>query len=320
MTKDGLIAIDKPEGLSSAAVVAIVKRKLGVKKVGHTGTLDPFATGLMLCGVNKGTKLSQFFLGNSKRYLAEIALGVETDTQDHTGDIINRCDSLLLNCLSHEKIMATVAKFKGIQMQNPPIYSALKHNGKPLYKLAREGNPLQKPPRKIDIHSIELLNVDKISRTQNLESPYLKSSPLFLTIFVHCSSGTYIRSLAHDIGQQLGCGASLSYLRRTETCGFSIDNAISINQLDKMSQQELLNQIYPMAEAIDFMPLIEANEQMVETIRFGRPFIFNHQLRFTDREETLINFRVVDTNGELVAIVRFDTLLDKYDYCCVFIN
>ncbi|MBF0412208.1 MAG: tRNA pseudouridine(55) synthase TruB [Desulfamplus sp.] len=319
MTQNGIIAIDKPEGISSAAVVAIVKRKLGVKKVGHTGTLDPFATGLMLCGINKGTKLSQFFLGSSKHYLAEVALGIETDTQDYTGQLVNRCDPLVLDSLTHDTIIETVEKLRGIQMQKPPLYSALKHNGKPLYKLAREGKPVQKPSRMIEIHSIEILNIQKESAADLISKPKFLSDAILLTISVHCSSGTYIRTLAHDIGQQLECGGCLSSLRRTKTCGFSIDDAISLSQLEDMSQEETLTRILPMAQSIPFMPVIQADDKMMETIRFGRTFRFQQPLSFADGEN-LTDFKIIDTNGELVAIVEYNRVLDKYYYCCVFIN
>lgn len=364
MTKNGLIAIDKPEGISSAAVVARIKRKLGVKKVGHTGTLDPFATGLMLCGINKGTKLSRFFLGGSKHYIAEVALGIETDTQDYTGQIIDRCNPLLLNTITNEKIIETVVKFKGIQMQKPPVYSALKHNGKPLYQLAREGRPIQKPPRSIEIHSISVHSIRTISKPEFLESDpgylenILTSEPtglsttqclsklkcseyLAITISIHCSSGTYIRSLAHDIGQRLGCGGCLSSLRRTETCGFSIDDAISLSQFEDISKEEAANRIINMAQTIPFMPVIQADDEMMETIRFGRIFrrqlsVLNTLADFSDThtepmplESSNTNYylpssdsylKVIDSTGELAAIVQYDQVLDKYDYCCVFVN
>lgn len=335
MIEDGIIAIDKPEGISSAAVVARVKKKLGLKKVGHTGTLDPFATGLMLCGINKGTRLSQFFLGSSKRYIAEVALGIETDTQDFTGNTIKKCDPAALTALPHETILEVIDKFLGPQMQHPPVYSALKHNGKPLYQLAREGHPVQKPPRKIEIYSIEVQQIQEMSESESL-------STISVTMSVHCSSGTYIRSLAHDIGQRLGCGASLASLRRTETQGFSIDHAIALSKLEQMGQEEVFDRIIPMGETLPFMPAIYADDTLMDKVRFGRPFFleknpFSDSLLLTEPTSSTDAFvpskvsqpsnlnrsrymRVIDRCGQLAAIVQYDIDLDKYDYCCVFAN
>ncbi len=358
--KNGIIAVDKPAGISSAAVVARVKKLLGVRKVGHTGTLDPFATGLMLCGINKGTKLSRFLLASSKSYIADVELGRETDTLDVTGNIVKQFSYRDIDDISHEKIISVIDLFKGVQMQHPPVYSALKHNGKPLYQLAREGHPVQKPPRKIEIHSINIESINKPC----------------ITISVQCSSGTYIRSLAHDMGRELGCGALLSSLRRTETCGFSIDNAVSLAQLEAMSREDALNYVIPMADVLSFMPVIHADTELMTQIKFGRPFIPNnghvkspdttnhenpgscknrdfhiktdnssqaagdHQslstqvflsattLRISsdnDCKDVMIPggnryFRVIDFHGKLAAIVEYDEKFDVYNYCCVFAN
>ncbi|MBF0111805.1 MAG: tRNA pseudouridine(55) synthase TruB [Desulfamplus sp.] len=313
MTISGIIAIDKPSGISSAAVVAKIKRKLGVKKVGHTGTLDPFATGLMLCGVNKGTKLSQFFLGSSKGYVAQIALGVNTDTYDYTGQITDRASFTLLSQITDAQIVKTIQKFKGEQMQTPPIYSALKHNGKPLYQLAREGKPVQKPPRKIEIHSIELQEI-KRGELRELNRFF---DQLSVIVLIDCSSGTYIRSLAYDIGKQLGCGGTLLSLRRVKTCRFSIDDATPLDEFEALSQDEAFSLIIPMNRAISFMPEIKVDDFMVKSIGFGRPFSLC-SLEEKSLSESL--FKVIDKTGELVAIVKYDKALCKYDYCCVFVN
>ncbi|MBF0378161.1 MAG: tRNA pseudouridine(55) synthase TruB [Desulfamplus sp.] len=349
--KDGIIAIDKPEGISSASVVAKIKKKLDIKKVGHTGTLDPFATGLMLCGVNKGTKLSQFFLGSNKSYIAEILLGIETDTQDYTGQVIKRCEPSILNSIDNGKIIEAVEKFKGVQMQTPPVYSALKHNGVPLYKLARLGQAIEKPSRKIEIysiktesiHSIDILQANKIiSGLKCLENKISQSEILdsmLVTISVDCSSGTYIRSLAHDIGKKLGCGACLSSLRRTKTSGFSIDDAIALTAFQEMPQEDAFSRIIPMAEALKFMPVIHADDNMIETVRFGRVFTPNFQPYYhffnsdssTNHTDSMVvknfnatneelYFKVIDSIGRLAAIVKYNANFNKYDYCCVFVN
>ena len=184
--QNGIIAINKPEGISSARAVARVKKALGVKKIGHTGTLDPFATGLLLCTINKATRISQFFLDGHKRYLARVCLGRETDTYDLTGQTVFTASDSVLKALTKQDIEKVVQSFRGVQEQVPPIFSALKHKGQPLYKLARQGIKITKPPRQIEIFSI------KISQ--------LKPPCCDLEIF--CSSGTYIRSIAFDIGRE----------------------------------------------------------------------------------------------------------------------
>ncbi len=183
---DGVLLLDKPEGLSSAGLVSKVKKTLNAKKVGHAGTLDPFATGLMVICLGKATKLSNFFLNDNKTYIAELELGKETDTQDIEGTVINSCTDF---SISEKKLTETINKFVGEQKQIPPVYSALKHKGVPLYKLARSGKPVVKPPRDINVFYINLLQYE--SPTVILE--------------ISCSKGTYIRTLCTDIGKALGC-------------------------------------------------------------------------------------------------------------------
>lgn len=326
LIRDGILAIDKPEGISSAGVVARVKKVIGIRKIGHTGTLDPFATGLMLCGIGKGTKLSRFFLGGAKKYVAELTLGVETDTQDKTGAVVDQAPAHKIDAVTSDQIDTTLNLFQGVQMQRPPAYSALKHQGKPLYQLAREGRPVEKPPRQIEIHAIESIAF----------------SPPRLTFSVHCSSGTYIRTLAHDMGRRLGCGAMLSSLRRTETCGVGIDEALPLDHLEKMSREEVLARMIPMAEAISFMPEIHADESLMAAVRFGRPFCPPSSCRKSgkqlEKEPTMVRheteglsqldktlslsrfFRVLDPKGDLAAVVSLDETGSRYDYCCVLVN
>jgi len=219
MNTDEILLIDKPAGISSAKLVAIVKRRLNAKKVGHAGTLDPFATGLMICCINKGTKLAGTFLHGNKTYQATLRLGIETDTQDLTGQVISECE-----CpeISEERIISAFKSFEGETEQVPPVYSALKHNGVPLYKLARQGTPVEKPARTIHIYQLQ---IDEISLPE-------------IRFTVSCSGGTYIRTLASDIGKILGCGAHLIALRRIECGGFFIDQAVTLEQLETTYQSE----------------------------------------------------------------------------------
>ena len=206
---NGIIIIDKPAGITSAKVVARLKEIVGARKVGHTGTLDPFATGVMICCLNRATRLARFFLSGDKKYKAVLCLGEETDTQDRTGKTISVCKDLEF---SDKEIRDVFKEFEGPVAQMPPVFSSLKHKGTPLYKLARQGKPVQKPARQIVIHYLKISDSD-------LPEIHFE---------VSCSSGTYIRALCADIGKRLGCGGHLKSLRRIESCGFSIDQALDL--------------------------------------------------------------------------------------------
>ena len=209
---NGFINLIKKRGISSNAALQEAKRKLKVKKAGHLGTLDPMAHGVLVLGINRGTKFSSYFLESDKTYKAEITLGVSTDTEDAMGKTI--VESSKKVCAKEVEI--ALKTFIGKSMQVPPSYSALKHKGKPLYKYAREGKPISKPPREVIIYSIK-----------NFE---FKNNICICEI--HCSKGTYIRSIARDLGNMLGVGGHLSDLERLGQGVFNIKNAYTIEQLN----------------------------------------------------------------------------------------
>ncbi|MFW2365678.1 MAG: tRNA pseudouridine(55) synthase TruB [Desulforhopalus sp.] len=216
----GVFLIDKPAGISSFGVVSRMRRILGLKKVGHAGTLDPFATGLLIiCAGRPATKLISRFMEGEKEYLATLLLGEETETLDTEGEITSRIPVGNIPALKIESCLRT---FEGIQMQVPPAYSALKHKGKPLYYYARKGIQITKEPRQIEISIVERID-DGID---------LSGDTAELGIRVVCSKGTYIRTLASDIGKSLGCGAHLKQLRRTKSGCFSVDDSLSWRDLD----------------------------------------------------------------------------------------
>ena len=209
---DGFLLLDKEKGISSNQLVQKVKKSLSLKKVGHLGTLDPMATGLMILAINRATKFSSYFLESDKSYDASIQLGISTDTDDAMGNIISSSD-----IIPNEKdINKSLASFIGQSMQTAPFFSALKHKGKPLYKYAREGEFISKPPREINIFSIE-----------NIICEHNKCS-----FIVHCSKGTYIRSIARDLGDKLNSGGHLSALRRLSQGTFNIKNAMTIENIE----------------------------------------------------------------------------------------
>jgi len=208
---DGVFLVDKPDGLTSFAIVRQIRRLLGIKKVGHAGTLDPFATGLLIvCAGRTATRHIELLMGGRKTYLARLQLGVETSTQDPEGVVTQTNPVPELDAAG---LAACLQQHAGPQMQAPPPYSAAKHKGKPLYFYARKGVLIEKAAKPIEIHRLECLGYDAVSCQ--------------LTLAVECSRGTYIRVLAADIGRSLGCGAHLVGLRRTRSGAFSVDDSLS---------------------------------------------------------------------------------------------
>ncbi len=219
--KEGLLLIDKPSGITSHDVVDVVRRKLKIRKVGHAGTLDPLATGLMVVLVGKATKLFQSFSGLDKKYKATLKLGGVTSTGDKEGRMIEE-NSDYKN-ITVPDIEEAFAKFRGEILQVPPQVSAIRYKGKRLYQLARKGEYVDVPPRKIKIYSLEI---------EDIRIPQID-------FFVHCSKGTYVRKLSCDIGEVLGCGAYILGIRRTQIGGFRLENAVS---LDKVNENHILEQ------------------------------------------------------------------------------
>ena len=298
--KSGIIAVHKPCGISSARVVARVKKFLGVKKVGHTGTLDPFATGLLLCAINKGTRISGFFLGGNKRYLARVCLGVETDTYDLTGKTVFCAQRAVVDNLKTRDIEGVIKSFVGVQDQVPPVFSALKHEGQPLYKLARQGKKIQKPPRRIEIFDIKI---------NHIELPNID-------IDVFCSSGTYIRSLGFDIGRKLGCGAHLSSLCRTQSGNFLLENAIELDALEKLDRTAVEQRIISLSRCLEFMPEVLADKTTARKIKFGQTLLKKEFGNVPEQKDPLI--KVVDDKDNLLAIIYLSEDGREYNYSCVF--
>ena len=302
--KSGILVVHKPEGLSSARVVARVKKILGAKKLGHTGTLDPFATGVLLCAVNKGTRISRFFLGGDKQYRAQIRLGVKTDTYDRTGRIVETASNAVMGQLHPDTVYSVVASFRGVHKQIPPVYSALKHEGQPLYKLARNGIKVEKPARQIEIHEISITKIDL---------------PV-IDVTVDCSSGTYIRSIAHDIGEKLGCGAHLAELCRTRSGSFALDDAVGLDVLETLGRTRAEREIVPLSDCLDFLPRIVMPPELIAKIRHGQKLTVD-EIGEPARESITASdpsVRLVDDNNTLLAVVHLHEKSRIYNYSCVF--
>ncbi len=303
--QSGIIVVDKPPNISSAKVVARVKRLFGAKKAGHTGTLDPFAEGVLVCCINEATRLAQFLLAGTKRYEATLKLGIETDTQDSTGTIT--ATKAVVDC-TEQRIRSTVKKFIGPIDQQPPIFSALKHKGTPLYKLARQGRPVQKPARRIHISKIKILEI---------------KLPL-VHLEVSCSAGTYIRTLCADIGKQLGCGGHLQALKRTQSSGFTIQQALSLSQLEEQSlDREVNGSLISMTEALADMPQCRADQDLIKKIRYGQP-IRKTDIDFGGSSKNLMkqdtHLKIVDGDNALRAVIKYNKNQDNFSYACVFQN
>lgn len=299
----GLIIIDKPKDISSAGVVRFVKKTLKVDKVGHAGTLDPFAEGVLICCLNQATRIAGFMLNGEKKYAAILKLGEETNTQDFTGTIVSTGEP---HDFPPHAIQDAFNNFIGPIEQLPPVYSALKHKGVPLYKLARCGKPIQKPPRRVRIFNI---TINKIALP-------------FVYFEVTCSAGTYIRTLCADVGKYLGCGGHLAALKRIESSGFTLDQAISLPEIEKLKDSvKLSKQIINMADALPGMPQFKAGKQLVEKVRHGRTISARDLDSANGVGSTYIpgsDIKIIDQVGNLIAILNYSKVGHRLKYRCVF--
>lgn len=244
---NGVVIIDKPQGKTSHDVVAMLRKAFKTRRVGHTGTLDPMATGVLPICIGNATRAADMIINAGKRYTAELILGERTDTLDISGTVLEKCD---VN-VNEDEIRRVIESFIGEQEQIPPMYSAIKKDGKKLYELARDGIEIEREPRRINISAIKILDISSEK----------------VTIDVSCSKGTYIRSLCDDIGQRLGCGAVMSALRRTESAGFSLNRAYTIEEIEACSEPSKL--LMPTDSLFSDLPEIHLNEKQERSIVNG---------------------------------------------------
>jgi tRNA pseudouridine55 synthase len=246
----GILLIDKPAGLTSFGVVRQVRRILGVRKIGHLGTLDPFATGLLPLCLGEATKLVPFLMPEAKTYRAQVKLGEATDTQDLTGAVVAR--SAILP--TPAEVREAAARFVGEIEQVPPMYSALHHQGRRLYELARRGEVVDLKPRRVTIYRLEVA----------------EAAGAEVTMTVECSAGTYIRTLAADLGAALGCGAHLKALRRLAVGSFKVDAALTPEALEGAAPEEVRSRIIPPAECLPGLRPVHVGSLEAEDLRQGR--------------------------------------------------
>ncbi len=287
---DGIINVYKEAGFTSHDVVAKLRGILGQKKIGHTGTLDPMATGVLPVCCGKATKVCELLADKDKTYQAVCRLGIVTDTQDMTGNVLE--ESSVKN-ITKENVTAAVESFLGESMQIPPMYSALKVNGKKLYELAREGKTVERKPRPITIHKIQILQIDIEDQTFSIE--------------VTCSKGTYIRTLCHDIGQKLGTGAAMQSLVRTRVGTFAIEDAMTLGELENLYQEDE-KAFYERVASVDSLfenyPHLQIQKAYAKKLSNGN-ILKKSQFETTDEMITEgQNCLVYDENGAFKAVYR----------------
>ena len=308
---DGILNINKPRGQTSFRVVSAIKRLTGERRVGHAGTLDPAATGVLPVCLGQGTRVIEFLMDSTKAYRAEIELGVTTDTYDADGKITQRDDP---EGIYREQLDSALSSFRGAIDQVPPIYSAVKHNGTPLYKLARAGITVEQKSRPVTIYSLEILD---------WQSPVA-------TMEVVCSKGTYIRSLAHDLGQVLGCGAHLKSLIRLRCGLFNIRDAVTIPQLEHAFRYGYWQHfVYPIDSVLLHWTAMVISDDARQDIRNGRPLVLkdnsynrisNYLTKPVPEPSSSKNYcRVYALDGRFLGVLRYDSEKEQWQPEKVFL-
>ncbi len=275
---EGILNIDKPLGLTSHDIVYRVRKTTGQKKVGHAGTLDPLATGVLLVCLGQATRVSEYLMEGEKVYRARVRLGVTTSTYDAEGEVTSQSEVQV----SQAEVQAVLAEFTGTLQQVPPMYSAVKMDGRPLYQAARRGRQVDAPPRSVEVFSID----------------WVEWAPPEIEIDIRCGKGTYIRSLAHDLGQRLGCGAYLAGLVRRSSGPFHLDHALQLRDLQPIVRSGRLEQVlHPLDTALTSFPAVAVDALTATRILSGGTV----ELPTTLHSEMC---RAYDTDGRLIALLR----------------
>jgi tRNA pseudouridine55 synthase len=292
----GILNVDKPPGVTSHDVVDAVRRVAGQRKVGHAGTLDPMATGVLLLCLGQATRVSEYLMAGRKRYRATIVLGMTTDTYDADGEVVSRGGR---TDFSQKEIEDALAGFVGRIEQVPPMYSAIKQGGQPLYKLARQGKTVERAPRPVEVDEIEVLDW---------------TSPT-LIVEVTCSPGTYIRSLAHDLGQQLGSGAYLAALVRLRSGRFGLQDAVSLGRLEEVFEHGQEEEVLlALDEALLDLPALVVGEEQARRIVQGRAVPGAPPVA----EDSDALCRAYSLEGDFLAILTYDASAERWQPKKVF--
>jgi len=290
----GVLVIDKPVGLTSHDIVQVVRKGTGIRRAGHTGTLDPRASGVLVVLIGPAVRLSEYVSASDKRYQAIVRLGSSTDTYDAEGEVTQTASP---DEISEEMFENALVNFIGEIEQVPPPYSAVKVKGRKAYEMARKGEEVELEPRIIQVHNLELL----------------EWAPPEAVIDVYCSSGTYVRSLANDLGNVLGCGAHLIGLRRTKSGRFTLRDSVPLNKLrDAFTDGSWYQYLIPAAEALSDWPSIELNPELVDAIRHG------HRIPVTEKLGDLVCG--ISELGELIALLEYDPEKEEWQPKKVFFS
>jgi tRNA pseudouridine55 synthase len=285
----GIFLLDKPQGVSSNDIMQKVKRIFQANKAGHTGALDPLATGMLPICLGEATKFSQFLLDSDKRYLVTAKLGERTDTSDADGQVVEKRE---VN-VSEAEILNALEAFRGKILQVPTMFSALKHNGKPLYEYARAGITVEREARPITIFELKFIAY---------ESP-------FLTLEVHCSKGTYIRTLIDDLGEKLHCGAHVTMLRRLKVADYPADKMLNFDDLQKIAENAPLatldSLLLPLDSAVARLPKLNLDQQQTISVKFGQ------RVKFANDQQIYGQVRLFDNEGDFIGVaeIRSDNVI-----------
>jgi len=289
----GVLVVDKPVGLSSHDVVQIIRNGTKIRRAGHTGTLDPRASGVLVVLLGPAVRLSEYVSASEKRYQAVIELGITTDTYDLEGQVTRRSPV----DITYEEFEQALQSFVGEFEQKPPAYSAIKVKGEKAYEMARRGEDVELEPRLIQVHELELLDWD----------------PPEAVIDIQCSSGTNVRSLPHDLGDKLGCGATLTGLRRTKNGRFGLRDAVSLRKLQEaFANGDWYQYLIPAAEALGDWYTVELTVEQVDEVRHG------HRVPAAEPVEEGKWARAVSQEGELVALMEYDSAANEWQPRKVF--
>jgi tRNA pseudouridine55 synthase len=277
----GVVVVDKPQGVTSHDVVNRLRKIYGTKRVGHTGTLDPLATGVLVACLGNATRIVEYLTAARKAYVAGLVLGVTTDSEDATGEVLTQADA---GRLTEEDVQAVLPQFAGSILQTPPMVSAVHHEGKRLYKLARQGVVVEREARPVEVYRLEL-------------SDFRPGERATATLDVECSTGTYIRTLCADIGAALGVGGMMESLRRTSVGAFTLDEALTLEQLKERKEAGSLQEtVRPIAVALSGWPHMPLNEEGLSRVAHGQPVPY--------RGEHAGPLLLTGLDGEAVAIAE----------------
>jgi tRNA pseudouridine55 synthase len=308
---DGLLLVDKPQGMTSHDVVARVRRVTGIRAIGHAGTLDPFATGLLILCIGHATRLSEYLIGETKAYTGRMKLGERTNTDDVDGEVVE-WRPVHVSVADLERVHAV---FSGELLQVPPQYSAIQIGGRRAYKMARQGETVDLPARPVQVEALELVFANEaLSGEEGARTTNDGEFSSFVDLRVVCSAGTYIRALARDIGEALGCGAHLTALRRVQSGPFTLEEAVTLDQLQQAASAGWQRFLLPMDRAVQHLPPVRLDDPASQRLIMG-------QWIALPGDQTVAGLcRVYESSGRFVAIGEVDATTSVLKPLKVFHN